>query len=68
MNAKKPTEKIVRRKGGYRLDGGVGAVLCDRCRRVIDGHLSHKKYLLYYGHLPELVCWQCREAERKCDE
>lgn len=54
----------------YKVNGGIGAVICDECKVVFDSHLSYEEYLRVYKEGPD-YCWEhkdCREqgGEQEC--
>jgi hypothetical protein len=49
----------------YKYNNGNGAVICNKCRILIDVNLSHGEYLENYGISGEDVCWRCIEMMNK---
>ena len=45
----------------YRFNGGRGAVLCNKCRVIVDADLSKDEALLFY---PDgVLCAECRVSQ-----
>jgi len=48
----------------YKFNDGMGAVICDECRIMIDENLSWADYAEVYG-LKGDICWKCKAKKDK---
>lgn len=54
----------------YKFNRGMGAVICDACKAIIDAHLTHNEYVVCYennGYDGE-YCWKCINGVKKEDD
>jgi hypothetical protein len=49
----------------FKYNNGNGAVICEKCRVIIDSHLSYSDYLEYYDPKKKDICVNCKEKEEK---
>jgi len=45
----------------FKFNGGIGAVICNKCRVIIDEGLSYKEYEEYYNDPKGDLCPSCHE-------
>ena len=44
----------------YKYNGGIGAVICDGCRVMIDMEISDYDYRIIYKNKDGDFCWRCK--------
>ena len=49
----------------YKFNNGEGAVICNKCKVIIDSGLSYDEYKEYYGGIEEDFCWKCVKGKKK---
>jgi len=47
----------------FKFNGGDGAVVCDKCRTIIDSGLSYKEYEESYGIQKCDLCTNCASKD-----